>query len=133
MSDDTGRARAPTAQTSDGAADDAVTFAGGVFEAARHRVLGRWPDDEPGLMLRSAGLKAGGKFYAFASAADLVVKLPTSRVDELVDSGRGLACSPRPGRPMKEWVRIPAPDEEACVAYLLESRAFVTASRSRRS
>lgn len=58
-------------------------------------------------MLRSSGLKTAGRFYAFATATDLVVKLPSSRVSELIDSGRGLPCSPRPGRPMKEWVRIP--------------------------
>lgn len=79
-------------------------------------------------MLRSPGLKTAGKFYAFATAADLVVKLPASRVDDLVGSGRGLPCSPRPGRPMKEWVRIPALDEESCLDYLLEARAFVSAA-----
>ena len=78
-------------------------------------------------MLRSPGLKTAGKFYAFATAADLVIKLPSSRVDELIDSGRGLPCSPRPGRPMKEWVRIPTPDEESCLSYLLEARTFVSA------
>jgi hypothetical protein len=77
-------------------------------------------------MLRSAGLKTAGKFYGFATAADLVVKLPASRVQELIEGGRGLPCSPRPGRPMKEWVRIPAPDEESCLAYLLEARTFVS-------
>ncbi|MEJ7630065.1 MAG: hypothetical protein WKF54_10795 [Nocardioidaceae bacterium] len=78
-------------------------------------------------MLRSPGLKTAGKFYAFATAADVVVKLPSSRVDELIDSGRGLVCSPRPGRPMKEWLRIPAPDEATCLSYLLEARTFVSA------
>lgn len=58
-------------------------------------------------MLRASGLRTAGRFYAFATPADLVVKLPASRVDELINSGRGLTCSPRPGRPMKEWVRIP--------------------------
>ncbi len=78
-------------------------------------------------MLRSPGLKTAGKFYGFASADDLVVKLPSSRVDELIDSGRGSPCSPRPGRPMKEWVRITAPDEKSCLSYLLEARSFVSA------
>lgn len=77
-------------------------------------------------MLRSPGLKTVGKFYAFATAADLVVKLPSSRVEQLIDSGRGLPCSPRPGRPMKEWIRIPAPDEESCLSYVLEARTFVS-------
>ncbi len=28
---------------------------------------------------------------------------------------------------MKEWVRLPSPDEESCVSYLLEARTFVSA------
>jgi hypothetical protein len=28
---------------------------------------------------------------------------------------------------MKEWVRIPAPDEESCLSYVLEARTFVSA------
>lgn len=86
-----------------------------------------YPGDGEGRMLRSPGLKTAGKFYGFATAADVVVKLPASRVDELIDSGQGLPCSPRPGRPMKEWVRIPAPDEQSCLSFLLEARTFVSA------
>ena len=78
-------------------------------------------------MLQSPGLRTAGKFYAFAAAADVVVKLPAARVEELIAAGRGLACSPRPGRPMKEWVRIAAPDEESCLSYLREARRFVSA------
>ena len=77
-------------------------------------------------MLRSPGLKTNGTLYAFATAADIVVKLPSLRVHGLVDSGQGLPCSPRPGRPMKEWVRIAAPDDETCLSYVLESRTFVS-------
>ena len=84
-------------------------------------------------MLRSPGLKTAGAFYGFATADDLIVKLPSARVAELIDSGRGLACSPRPGRPMKQWVRIPAPDEESCLSYLLEARTFVAAAAGNRS
>ncbi len=98
-----------------------------VFSAAGHRLLTMYPGDEEGRMLRSLGLKSAGKFYGFATATDLVVTLSSSRFDELIDSGRGLPCSPRPGRPMKEWVRIPAPDEDFCLSYLLEARAFVSA------
>ncbi len=98
-----------------------------VFSAVGQRVLTMHPGDEEGRMLRSPGLKTAGKFYAFATPADLVVKLPSARVADLIARGRGLPCSPRPGRPMKEWVRIPAPDEEACLYYLLEARTFVSA------
>jgi hypothetical protein len=95
------------------------------FALVSQRVLSEFGDDEPGRMLQSPGLKTGGKFYGFASGGDLVVKLPSARVGELVGTGRGLPCSPRPGRPMKEWVRIPTPDQESCRSYLLEARAFV--------
>ena len=54
-----------------------------------------------------------------------MLKLPAARVTDLIDSGRGLPCAPRPGRPMREWVEIPSPDEESCLAYVLEARTFV--------
>ncbi|WP_433331146.1 hypothetical protein [Spirillospora sp. CA-294931] len=108
-------------------------FADQVFAVVRDRVLTSHPGDEEGRMLHAPGLKTGGKFYAFATATDLVVKLPAPRVDELIRGGQGLPCAPRPGRPMKEWVQIPAPEEESCLAYLLEARTFVSTIRSRRS
>jgi len=98
-----------------------------VFSTVRDRVLAMFPGDEVGRMLRSAGLKTNTKFYAFATADDVIVKLPAARVGELVETGQGLPCSPRPGRPMKEWVQIPAPDEESCLSYVLEARSFVSA------
>lgn len=102
-----------------------------VFTAVALRVRGMHPGDEEGRMLRSPGLKTEGRFYAFATATDLVVKLPAARVTELIDSGLGLPCSPRPGRPMREWVRLPAPDEDSCLAYVLEARAFVVTGTAR--
>ena len=97
-----------------------------VFATVSQQLLSEFAGDEQGRMLQSSGLKTGGKFYGFATADDLVVKLPAVRVDELIASGRGLSCSPRPGRPMKEWVRIERPDEKSCRSYLLEARAFVS-------
>ena len=96
--------------------------------AVRRKMLADHPGDEAARMLRSPGLKTGGSFYGFGAGEDLIVKLPAGRVRELLESGRGLPCSPRPGRPMREWVRIPSPDEETCVAYLSEARAFLTGS-----
>ncbi|MGY2084827.1 hypothetical protein [Blastococcus sp. SYSU DS0539] len=72
-----------------------------------------------------AGAEDGRFCYGFAPAGALIVKLPAARVQELVAEGRGEPCSPRPGRPVREWVRIPEPDEAACVTYLREARAFV--------
>jgi hypothetical protein len=99
-----------------------------IFADVTRQLLTEYTGDEQGRMLHSPGLKAGGKFYGFATADDLVVKIPAARVQELVASGQGLPCSPRPGRPMREWVRIPGPDEESCLAFLLEARAFVVSA-----
>src|SRR5688500_5971825 len=90
-----------------------------VFAAVGERLLEEHPTDERGKMLQSLGLKTGGKFYAFATPADIVVKLPAARVAELIERGRGSPCETRPGRPMREWVRIPAPDEASCRSYVL--------------
>ena len=106
-------------------AEKAGSFAEDTFPVAVRRVLAVHPDDETGRMLHAPGLRTAGRFYGFAAGTDLVVKLPEARVAELVDSGLGLPCSPRPGRPMREWVQLPAPDLESCVAHLLEAREFV--------
>lgn len=82
-------------------------------------------------MLQAPAVRTSGSCYAFASAADIMVKLPASRVRELVDGGEGLPCETRPGRPMKEWVCIPEPGDESALAYLLEARAFVAGSGGR--
>lgn len=97
-----------------------------VFAAAVARLLAEHPEDEQRRMLHAPALAAGGRSYGFATAADLTVKLPADRVRQLIEDGLGRPCSPRPGRPMREWVQVPSPDEESCVAWLREARAFVT-------
>jgi hypothetical protein len=50
-------------------------------------------------------LKVRGKIFAMLVRAELVVKLPRRRVDELVESSAGTRFDPRrDGRAMKEWV-----------------------------
>ncbi|MDO9380508.1 MAG: hypothetical protein Q7T56_16815 [Nocardioidaceae bacterium] len=96
-----------------------------VFDAVVGRVLAEHPGDDEGLMLRSPGLRGPtGRFYAFVAGDGVIVKLPAPRVAELVEVGDGEPCAPS-GRPMREWVRIPVPDERACLAHVLEARAFV--------
>ncbi|MFH8735320.1 MULTISPECIES: hypothetical protein [unclassified Streptomyces] len=55
-----------------------------------------------------------------------MVKLPAGRVAELIEAGTGRPCEPRPGRPMREWVRLTPADAELCPACLAEAREFVT-------
>ena len=96
------------------------------FEHVSRRLLEQHPEDERGRMLQSVGLKTSGKFFAFPTKGELVVKLPAPRVGELVASGAGQPCNPRAtGRPMREWVRLTPADEEASFAYVMEARDFV--------
>lgn len=50
--------------------------------------------------------RTGGHFYAFSTGDGVVVKLPQARVAEPVASAEGAPCAPRPGRPMREGVRM---------------------------
>jgi hypothetical protein len=95
-----------------------------LLDAVAGRLLREDAAVDQGRMLRSDGLRIGGKFFATAVDGELVLKLPADRVAELVASGAG-----RPfvsgGRVMREWVRVRPSDEAACTAYVLEARSFV--------
>ena len=52
------------------------------------------------------GLRVRGRIFAMLANDELVVKLPKSRVDELVALGTGARFDPGHGRLMKEWVTI---------------------------
>lgn len=105
--------------------DEPGAFVDEVFAAVSRRVLVDFPDDEPGRMLHAPGLRTSGRFYAFASDDDVVLKLPATRVAEMISTGAGVECSPRPGHPMREWVKLVAPEPPACLAAVLEARSFV--------
>ena len=84
----------------------------------------------------SPGLRVGGKIFAMMFRGDLVVKLPRERVDELVASGAGAGFDAGKGRPMREWVTIPARDGREWGRLADEAFRFVGAAnrapRSRR-
>ena len=55
------------------------------------------------------GFRVGSKIFAMRRDSELVVKLSKERVDQRVVSGIGARFDPRhDGRPLKEWVTIPA-------------------------
>ena len=56
-------------------------------------------------------VKVDGKIFAMLVGGELVVKLPKSRVDELISTGDGGPFGAGKGRPMKEWVTL-APDSD---------------------
>ena len=94
-----------------------------IFEGAARRLRGV----ERGKMLSASGLRdpKAGKFFAFVTRGQLVVKLPAGRVTELIASGEGRVFDAGKGRPMREWVGLSPGDEAACAEYMREARRFV--------
>lgn len=64
------------------------------------------PDVTAGRMMASFGLKVNDKIFAMVVKGMLVVKLPKSRVDEMVSGGAGEHLETGQGRKMKEWVAV---------------------------
>jgi TfoX/Sxy family transcriptional regulator of competence genes len=97
-----------------------------------HAILGSYagaPDVNIGKMFGSTGLKTNGKVFAMLVKDKLVIKLPKTRVDELVTTGRGLPFDPGHGRLMKEWVSVEMTgDATDWSALVEEAKAFVAPS-----
>jgi hypothetical protein len=112
-----------------------------MFEAAGDRLMADGDGVERGRMLRSLGLKADGRFFAFARDDELTVRIAPARVSELIAAGEGQPF--RSGsRTMKGWVTVAPAAEAALETYLEEARAWTArpsrpraaaAVRSRRS
>ena len=71
------------------------------------------------------GLRIGGKIFAMLVGGRLAVKLPSERVDELVEHGVGVRLETGRARPMKEWITVAAAHVDDWEALMLESRLFV--------
>lgn len=77
-----------------------------------------------GKLFASMGLKVDGKIFAMVVRGSLVVKLPKSRVEELVSKKAGTYFDPGHGRLMKEWISMSAKKPDA-VTLGREAFAFV--------
>ncbi|MGH2396413.1 MAG: hypothetical protein ACRDFW_05375 [bacterium] len=75
----------------------------------------------------SDALKVKGKIFGMFRKGELVLKLPASRVDELVRSGHGRHFDPGHGRLMKEWVSVGTSVGGRWLAMAKEARDFVAA------
>jgi hypothetical protein len=72
----------------------------------------------------SDALKINKRIFAMLSGGRLVVKLPRTRVTELIETSRGEPFDSGKGTPMREWV-ILSGDEAECRALVVEAQAFV--------
>ena len=83
---------------------------------------------EEGTMMGHHCLRAtsGGGFVATVerSSGDLVVKLPKTRVQELIEEGTGRPFAPA-GKVFSEWVAVSSADLDGWPPLIDESIAFV--------
>ena len=81
----------------------------------------------------SGALKVKGKIFAMVSSdSEFVVKLPKSRVEELVRAGVGSRFEPGPGRVMKEWLAMARePQSPSWLELAREAQRFVGGARKR--
>ena len=83
----------------------------------------------PGGGFGSSALRVNGKIFAMLVRGCLVVKLPKTRVADLVASGDGVNFDANKGKPMKEWLNL-SPDSNLPWSTLArESLHFVNRSK----
>ena len=80
-----------------------------------------------GTIMRGRCLRVGKEFLALVDykGSGLVVKLPKTRVAELIEQGTGQPFAPAK-RVFKEWLSVPKPDRRRWRALLNEGVSFVT-------
>jgi TfoX/Sxy family transcriptional regulator of competence genes len=70
-------------------------------------------------------LQVGGRIFAMISHGRLVLKLPSSRVVELIASGAGEPFDAGKGKPLAEWVVLGDADDTTWDDIAREAAAFV--------
>jgi TfoX/Sxy family transcriptional regulator of competence genes len=71
------------------------------------------------------GMKFKGKMFAMFTKGQILLKLPSARVDELIASGEGLPYDAGTGKTMKNWVLIPETRKDSWVKYCEEAKNFL--------
>src|SRR5262245_24196563 len=82
----------------------------------------------PGGGFGSSALRINNKIFAMLVRGTLVVKLPKTRVTELVASGAGSHFDANKGTPMKEWFTL-APDSALPWSPLAQEALTYVSSR----
>ena len=79
-----------------------------------------------GTIMNGRCLRVGKEFLALVDfkGSGLVVKLPKSRVVEIIESGDGQSFAPA-GRVFKEWLSVPLPNRRQWRRFLKEGIEFV--------
>jgi hypothetical protein len=70
-------------------------------------------------------LQVNGRIFAMVSDGRLVLKLPSRRVQALLDEGHGIAFDAGKGRPMKEWIAVNGDADGPWTELAREALVFV--------
>lgn len=90
------------------------------------------PDVSPGRIFHSEGLTVQGKIFALLVRDDLVVKVPAAQAAALVADGSAVPFEPRPGRAMREWIRVGlAAGKDRWEALVADAYAYVRGGLAR--
>ena len=84
------------------------------------------PEVSKSTMMGFPCLRLDGQFFASVhrEQGSLIVKVPASRVQELVNSEQGVSFAPA-GRVFREWVAIPVSNSDTWPERMAEAYAFV--------
>jgi TfoX/Sxy family transcriptional regulator of competence genes len=77
----------------------------------------------------SGQLKVRGRIFAMLVRGELVLKLPRTRVDQLVESGEGTRFDAGKGKPMREWFVLSPASTQRWLALAEEALKFVEEAR----
>ena len=100
--------------------------ASGPFWSAAEDVL-KQEDVQKGTMMGFPCLRLRGTFFASCErrTGNLIVKLPSARVQELIDADEAAAFAPN-GRTFREWALIARRDPERWRQLISEALTFAT-------
>lgn len=73
----------------------------------------------------SGAVRVHGKIFAMLVRGRLVLKLPTQRVDALVDGGEGVRFDANKGTPMKQWLNLDPGSDLDWLPLAREALGFV--------
>lgn len=97
-----------------------------LVEQFKHNPAVVLPDEGRGRRFGSSALKVDGSIFAMVTRDHLVVKLPRSRVSELIDAGTGAPFTGGKTAPMKEWLTVTTDQSSTWLALAQEAFAFVS-------
>jgi hypothetical protein len=79
----------------------------------------------------SHALRVRNRIFAMLVRGRLVVKLPESQVDTLVEEGHGVRFDANKGKPMKEWLAVAPESSLSWVKLATDAMEFVAGSPPR--